>query len=68
MQTILDMDDGTAVKVTVADYYTRNGNYIHKTGIEPDVKVEFDGDAYREDGTDNQLEEALKLIRTMMDE
>ncbi|MBP3218056.1 MAG: S41 family peptidase [Lachnospiraceae bacterium] len=68
VQTILDMDDGTAVKVTVADYYTRNGNYIHKTGIEPDVKVEFDGDAYREDGTDNQLEEALKLIRTMMDE
>ena len=68
VQTILDLHDGTAVKVTVADYYTRNGNYIHKTGIEPDVVVEFDADAYREDKTDNQLNEALELIHTMMEE
>ncbi len=67
VQTILDLHDGTAVKVTVADYYTRNGNYIHKAGIEPDVIVEFDADAYREDKTDNQLNEALELIHTMME-
>lgn len=68
VQTILDLHDGTAVKVTIADYYTRNGNNIHKIGIEPDVVVEFDAEAYREDGTDNQLNEAMELIHTMMEE
>ena len=66
VQTILDLHDGSAVKVTIANYYTRGGHNIHKIGIEPDIVVEFDSEAYREDGTDNQLDEAVKTIREMM--
>ena len=32
-------------------------------GVEPDVEVEFDSEAYKKDGTDNQLEKALELVR-----
>lgn len=39
VQTIFPMPDGeTGLKLTVANYYTPNGNNINKVGIEPDVK------------------------------
>ena len=63
VQQVFSLKDGSAVKLTVSHYYTPNGNDIHKVGIEPDVKVEFDRDAYLKDGTDNQLEKALELLR-----
>ncbi len=63
VQVVVPMADGSAVKLTTAKYYLPNGECIHGEGIEPDVKVELDIDAYREDGTDNQKEEALKILR-----
>lgn len=62
VQRIISLSDGSAVKLTVSKYYTPNGNDIHEKGIVPDVEVEFDGDAYYADGTDNQLEEAIKYL------
>lgn len=63
VQSIMQLKDGTAVKITVSKYYTPKGVNIHKTGIEPDVEVKFDSKAYLEDKTDNQLEEALKRMK-----
>ena len=40
VQTILPMNNGTAVKLTTARYYTPNGRSIQAEGIVPDVKVE----------------------------
>jgi len=40
VQTILPMNNGTAVKLTTARYYTPNGRSIQAEGITPDVKVE----------------------------
>ena len=34
-------NDGEAIKLTIAQYFTPKGNYIHGTGIEPDIKVEM---------------------------
>lgn len=62
VQTIFPLDDGTAVKLTVADYYTRNGRSINKVGITPDDVIEFDSDSYQKDGTDNQLNEAVAVV------
>jgi carboxyl-terminal processing protease len=67
VQRIFDLKDGTAVKLTVSTYYTPNGNNIHGIGIEPDVEIEFDADAYAEDKTDNQLEKAVEVMRDMLD-
>ena len=41
VQTIVPMDDGSAVKVTMAKYFTPNGNYIHDVGISPDIELEY---------------------------
>ena len=34
----------------------------NEKGIEPDVEVEFDADAYYNEGVDNQLQEAVKYL------
>lgn len=62
VQRVITLSDGTAVKLTVSAYYTPNGNNIHGIGIEPDVEVTFDGDAYYNDGYDNQLEKAKDIL------
>ncbi|MNI61929.1 Carboxy-terminal processing protease CtpB precursor [compost metagenome] len=35
-----EMGDGSNIKMTVMKWLTPNGNWIHKKGIEPDIKVE----------------------------
>lgn len=39
VQTIIDMDDGSGLKLTIAKYKTPNGRSIQAKGIEPDIKV-----------------------------
>ncbi len=39
VQTVIPLDDGYAVKLTTAFYYTPNGICIDKVGIEPDIEV-----------------------------
>lgn len=62
MQTIYSLTDGSAVKLTVAGYYTRGGRDINKKGITPDVECDFDAEKYYEDGTDVQLEKAIEVM------
>ena len=66
VQRIMQLTDNSAVKLTVSKYYTPKGNNIHKIGIEPDVEVEFDAQAYVEDGTDNQLNKAMEVLQEKM--
>ena len=66
VQSIHELNDGSAVKLTVSKYYTPNGNDIHKVGIQPDVEVELDPELVgleeysREQ--DNQLQKALEVL------
>jgi carboxyl-terminal processing protease len=51
VQNIIELPDGSALKLTVARYYTPSGRSIQAHGIEPDVVVEqVDTDALREAG------------------
>jgi carboxyl-terminal processing protease len=68
VQKLISLSDGTAVKITVSKYYTPNGVNIHGTGIEPDIEVEFDADAYQENGTDNQMEAAIEYLMNKTDQ
>lgn len=45
VQAVYRLDNNTAVKITVAKYYTPSGVSIHNVGIEPDVKVELPDNA-----------------------
>ena len=40
VQTILPMDNGSALKLTTAKYYTPSGTSIQATGIAPDIELE----------------------------
>ena len=42
VQSIQEMIDGSALKLTTARYYTPNDRNIHGNGIEPDVKIDFE--------------------------
>ena len=66
VQRIVNLNDGTAVKLTVSKYYTPKGNNIHKVGIEPDVEVELDESLKQqvtiEKSEDNQLQKAIEVL------
>ncbi len=53
VQTILPMNNGTAIKLTTARYFTPNGRSIQAKGIVPDIVVE--------DATVNTAEQGLNL-------
>lgn len=65
VQKVINLSDGSAVKLTVSSYFTPNGNNIHGIGIAPDVEVQFDAELYK-NGQDNQLEKAKEVLSEMM--
>lgn len=62
VQRIMQLTDGSAVKLTISKYYTPNGYNIHGIGIEPDVEIPWDYELYQSEGRDNQLEEATRIM------
>lgn len=67
VQTIRSLKDGSALKLTISAYYTPSGTNIHGTGIEPDVVVEFDSEAYYgEEHFDNQLDKAKEVLGDLL--
>ena len=66
VQRVISLSDGTALKLTESAYYTPSGKNIHGIGIDPDVEIAFDGDAYYNDGIDNQLEKGKEVLLDMM--
>ncbi len=67
VQSIFDLDDGSALKLTTSKYYTPNGDNIHEVGIEPDIVVEMDEEyKKKEEPTmedDNQLQVAIECMK-----
>ncbi|MGY1459350.1 MULTISPECIES: S41 family peptidase [unclassified Luteimonas] len=45
VQTVMPLDNGDAVKLTTARYYTPDGTSIQARGIEPDVVIDGKGEA-----------------------
>lgn len=62
IQNVIPLGDSSAIKLTVMRYYTPSGNCIHEKGINPDILVRFDYDAYKEDKTDNQIKAAIEYL------
>ena len=63
VQTIIPMVvNGSAIKLTIAKYYTPAERSINGVGIEPDIKEELT-DA-KEEGKDNQLDKAIEILKS----
>ena len=70
VQTVFPLEDGDAVKITTAKYYTPKGNYIHGVGIEPDINLTYkysgpEDEAY-DMKYDNQVQKAIKVLAEKM--
>lgn len=66
VQNLIPLDNGTAIKMTTAHYYTPSGFDLHGKGIEPDVEVElkeeFKNQITVDVKEDNQIQAALKAL------
>lgn len=58
VQKILDMGDGSAVKLTVSKYYLPNDENIHGQGITPDYVIDADENTEE----DVQLDKAVEVL------
>jgi len=54
VQTVRELKDGTGYKLTTAQYYTPDGDYINEKGIEPTII---------EEDEEKQLDAAIKWIK-----
>ncbi|MCI0479568.1 S41 family peptidase [Candidatus Uhrbacteria bacterium] len=63
VQDLTELQDGTAVKITVAEWLTPNGRFINDIGIEPDIVVEpSEEDIHAQ--RDTQQLKAVELLTT----
>lgn len=61
VQKVMDLDDGSALKVTVAKWYTPKGELIQGVGIKPNVKIALTEEDY-EKNNDTQLKKGLEQL------
>lgn len=62
VQTVKPLTDGSAIKFTIAKYFTPKGQDIHGKGVTPDMVVEYDTDA----DVDIQLDAAIKNVEAQI--
>lgn len=63
VQSLLEVGDGSVVKLTTSAYFTPSGRNIQGTGIEPDIELEYDYDLAESTGEDNQVNRAREILR-----
>jgi carboxyl-terminal processing protease len=52
VQTIIPLEDGSALKLTTAKYYTPSGRSIQAEGIVPDIAIKYQRAADQKEGKD----------------
>ncbi len=68
VQSTFPIGDGSAIKLTIATYYTPKGECIHGKGIAPDIVMEYEytGDEEAEEydySKDNQVQKAIEVLK-----
>ena len=63
MQSLIPLEDGNGVKLTVAHYYTPKGHSIHEQGIQPDIEFKLKESAATEDTDFLQAISLLKMFK-----
>ena len=63
VQTIIPLKNRGAIRLTISKYYLPSGKSISEIGVEPDIKVEEEGEEFSiNTKTDNQLNYAVNLF------
>lgn len=61
IQDYTELEAGTGVKITVAEWLTPNERFINEIGIDPDVVIEITEEDYAA-GRDPQLDQAVEIL------
>ncbi len=68
VQIVRPLNDGTGFKLTISQYFTPNGSYIHGKGIEPNIVIDLPDELKEKpeisDEEDIQLQKALEVINS----
>lgn len=62
IQSVEELSDGTALKISIAQYLTAGGRKIDKIGIKPDVAVQQTGTPF-DVNSDSVLQEAIRKLK-----
>lgn len=63
IQNVIQMGDGSVLKLTTAEYFTPNEIKINKVGIQPDVEVKLIEEEKGQEEIDEQLNKAIELLK-----
>ena len=70
VQQTFSMTDGSAVKLTIEEYYTPDGENINGKGIAPDIELEYEFLGGEEDeydySLDNQIQKAVEVLKEQL--
>ena len=64
VQQLYPFSDGSALKLTIAKFYTPSGYVINKQGLEPDIKVEMEPRYVGRGDKDTQLLKAVEVLKS----
>jgi len=63
VQSIIPLKNKGAIRLTVSKYYLPSGKSISEIGVEPDIKIQEEGEEFSiNTNTDNQLNYAIDLL------
>ncbi|HPP13241.1 MAG TPA: S41 family peptidase, partial [bacterium] len=70
VQNLIQLSDGSALKLTIARYYTPKGVCIEGQGITPDVEVKLPEDeaVIPTEEKDLQFQKALEEVKSLIGE
>ena len=68
VQTVRQLSDGSGFKLTVQQYFTPRGENINHKGIVPDVEVKLDENQLLKNQVDTQLQKAIEIIQTKLNQ
>ena len=63
VQTVFPLENGDAIKITTAKYYTPKGHYIHGKGIQPDIKLEYKYSGPEDESYDMKYDNQLQKVK-----
>ncbi|MCB1195571.1 S41 family peptidase [bacterium] len=67
VQSVFPLNDGSALRLTTAKYYTPSGRSIHEIGIEPDIVVPYKKLDSTEKEQKNELESRIEAFENDSD-
>lgn len=63
IQSSYRLSDGSAMVLTIGEYFTPSGKNINKVGLTPDVLIE----ASKDETTDTQLDKAISVLKDLIE-